>query len=515
MITPTAPAPTAPANEDAAFAALLASHGVTPSTSSSSASSGWYAKLNPTATTPTSPAPTAPNVVSETASNYGGDITAAKDKIASSAAISEKAATETNPVDYAKDIGEGALGMTAGGVEAIFAPIAAPIQTLISHASQNAPGTDFANTPQMDQARQSISDWATAHPELARTLGDAFTVGTAAIGGGAAGEGLNASLSDIATGAKDAVVKGVGAVKDAATSAKEAIVGTPEEQAAKQATTEAEQATKDVAKNQAGVLENIRETEDTMTPTQKKAAIADGRQTISTTKLGGTKVDYTPTPEIERASQILSNEKLVPSPVKPDDAPNVVFAKTENAISTLGAKAEKYLEANPVKITNNEDLTMFDDMKAKAAKSSTATEMNAYNEQIQLFEKQLLGRPGGYTTANYYKALKDYETSVASKMARGKDALIDPTGVASAKIQAASDIRHVVRDLIGSKHPAFKPQMYDLTSLYDARDVAIQNASKIKSQTFLEKHPNVKTAAKVGAGLIGADLLGKGVGLLH
>ncbi len=240
---------------------------------------------------------------------------------------------------------------------------------------------------------------------------------------------------------------------------------------------------------------------ENMTMAQKKEAIDSGRHVIEAVR-GGVKVSVAPTNEIVRATEILTNPKLWKSPVVAKDAPNVVYAKVKSAISTLGSKAEKYLEANPVKITNNEDFNLFKGLRDAAEKSSTPSEMKAYDEQMNLFGKQLVGRPGGYTTANYYKALKEWEQNIASKLPRGKEALLDPTGVASAKIQAAADIRKAVRDLIGSKHPDFQPKMYDLASLYEAKDSALINAAKTKTESFFAKHP--KTSKAVGAGLTAA-----------
>lgn len=254
-----------------------------------------------------------------------------------------------------------------------------------------------------------------------------------------------------------------------------------------------------------GVIDLLKQNEETMTPTMKKEAIAGGRQTVKTNKIGGTEVDYAPTKEIERAADILRDPRVLRDPVTSEDPPNVVYAKTNSAIAQKGAQAEKFLEDNAVKVTNKEDFDMFKKLRDDADKTSTDTEMNAYDEQVKLFNKQLQGR-GGYNTANYYKALKDWESNIADKLPRGKEALLDPTGVASAKIRAAADIRQAVRDLISSKHPEFQPKMYDLSSLYEAKDNALFNASKTKSKSFFEKHP---TATKVGAAAVGGATLGE------
>ncbi len=245
---------------------------------------------------------------------------------------------------------------------------------------------------------------------------------------------------------------------------------------------------------------------ENMTLAQKKEAIDAGRQVVKNVA-GGQKVTFAATPEVERAGEILTDPKLWVNPVTAKDAPHIIYAKVKAAIATLGSRAETYLAKNPVPITNKEDFDLFRGLRDIASKSSTDTELKAYDEQIKLFEKQLVGR-GGYNTSNYYKALKDWEQNIASKLPRGKEALLDPTGIASAKIQAASDIRKAVRDLIASKHPEFKSRMYDLASLFEAKDSALINAAKTKSESFFKKHPLITGGAATAlAGTAGVGVL--------
>lgn len=471
-------------NDNPMFAKFDQALGKTTPTTSAGPVSSRADEIRALATSTTA---THDNPAVETAKNFGSQIVQAKDKIASSVTEGADTIKKGGVVNTGKGVLQAGLGTAAGGVEAIFAPISAAMKTLLDHtASANAqhaaegnPDPAFhGDSPQAQQARDQIAQFAQAHPDLARVLGDAFTVGGAVIGGEAAGI-LDKPVGDLAASAKQTVTEGAAKMKAALP---EKLGGAP-----------------NPAKTSQGVLDAIRQTEDTMTPTMKKAAIDEGRQTVSKTATGGTKVDYAPTPEIQRASEILQDKNVLPNPVTPKDEPHVVLAKTKSAISRLGQKAETYLEENPVKITNNEDFKMFQDLRTKADKVSTPTEMAAYDEQIKLFNKQLQGR-GGYTTANYYKGLKDWEQNIAEKLPRGKEALIDPTGVANAKLRAASDIRQAVRELISSKHPEFKSQMYDIASLYEAKDVAIQNASKVKSQTLTEKHPTATKALKYGIG---------------
>lgn len=474
------------------------------------------------------PAPASPGAIAETGQHYMDNVApAASDvndlaKDISGGAVDD-GAPEGNFGKGVDEMSKGGIANVAGGVEkaglglasdvaqAIFAPIAAPIQTLLGHvavanaANPNAPDYGNVNSPEAQAARQQISDWAKAHPDIAQTFSDAFNVGGAALGSSA----LDATVSDTATAAKNAVVKmatsAKGAVTDTASAFKTAVVGTPEEQTARTAAQIAAKASNSAQ----AVTDMLKQDPTTMTQTMKTQATQDGRQLIINNKTGGTDVDFKPTKEVNRAGEIMSDPTEVNSPITPKDKPNVVLAKVNNAISQKGAAVEQFLRENPVEVTPEDETTMLNKMRADAAKTSTPTEMNAYNDQISLFQKQLEEKyteSGTLNTSDYYEALKQYEANVASKFSGGKSALIDPEGIGSAKIQAAADLRQHIRDLIGSKHPEFKPQMYDLTSLYEARDNAAFRSSRVKSQTVFQKHPRLK----IGAELAGAAAVGEG-----
>lgn len=242
----------------------------------------------------------------------------------------------------------------------------------------------------------------------------------------------------------------------------------------------------------------VASTEDTLTKSERQAAIDEGRAVV--TKLG--KTEYLPTKTEIRAGEILAG-KLKSNPVK-----NVPVIKQE--IKTRGASAEKYLETNKKPITAEQQANMFKETRDKMAKYSTDTELKAYDEQLKMFTKLIPGK-GGFNTANFYKALKEYENNIANKLARGKEALLDPTGAASAKLQAAKDIRKTVRDTIGSMHEDFQPQMFDIASLYDALDNTIIKAEKTSGNILQRTAKKYPTATKViggaAAGAIGVKAL--------
>lgn len=228
--------------------------------------------------------------------------------------------------------------------------------------------------------------------------------------------------------------------------------------------------------------------------------------------------DTLTTRELEsQASRVRPNGKLAPSNTETRAADLLVGKTSRNPVKTLssvndeianrGKEAETYLETNAKPITNKEDFDAFNAIKDSSKKYMTPAEAKAYDEQIGVFQKILKGY-GKYDTSNYYKALKEYESQVTANLPKGKDALLVPGG--SARIQAAKDVRKIVRDMIGSKNSEFKGKMFDLASLYDVKDtVAGQVADKAKnSVTLAQRHPGLIGAAKWAGGVGATALLG-------
>lgn len=229
-------------------------------------------------------------------------------------------------------------------------------------------------------------------------------------------------------------------------------------------------------------------TDETMNKSQR----IDAQDRLRPTAIGGK--EYTPNNTELRANEMIG-KKMTGNPVKD-------LQTTRDEISKQGHEAEQYLEKNSKPISNKEHFDIFANKRAEASKHLTDTELKTYDEQVKMFSKQLPGR-GGYNTDNYYKALKEYESNIVDKLPKGKDALIDPTGIANAKLRAASDVRKVVRDMIGTKNPEFKPKMFDLTSLYDVKDTLAIKADQMKGNIFTrtaEKIPFVKPIIRKSLG---------------
>jgi hypothetical protein len=249
----------------------------------------------------------------------------------------------------------------------------------------------------------------------------------------------------------------------------------------------------------------LQNTPDTLSSMEEKAASLEGR--VKTT-LGGSK-KILPSETEKRATKLLKG-KVTSSVTK---NPQII----QKEIAKRGAGVESYLAKNAKVVTAKEQADMFSAARTTMEKYATKTELKAYDEQMKTFTKQLVGR-GGYTTDNFYKALKEFEQNVTRNLPKGKVALIgDNLGQGSARIRAAQDIRTVVRDMIGQKHPEFKGKMFDLASLYDVLDTALTKSRQLSGNAFSRFADNnplttgaIKYGATIGTGaLITKSLLNK------
>lgn len=236
----------------------------------------------------------------------------------------------------------------------------------------------------------------------------------------------------------------------------------------------------------------VQSTADTMTKKERAEAALGGR--MSDTIFG--KGKFAPSDLEERAGEMLAG-KVGKNPVSN-------LSTIQEEIAHQGRGAEQYLEQNAKPITNAEDHTMFQQKRIESEKYMTPTAVNAYDDQIKVFQK-VLKDFGEYNTSNYYKALKDFEDNVTAHLPKGKEALLDEGG--SARLQAAKDVRSIVRSMIGRKNEEFSGKMFDLASLYEARDnslaKALENGSFAKR--FAQNHPFITPALGAGAGLAGLD----------
>jgi hypothetical protein len=255
--------------------------------------------------------------------------------------------------------------------------------------------------------------------------------------------------------------------------------------------------------NTAKTLPRLTNTAKTLSKFEENTANLEGR--IGKTLLGEKKV--LPSVTEKNASNILNGQ------ISGDITKNPRIIDSE--IARRGVEAENYLAKNKVNIPANEQLTSWIDKRRIIEKSLDKTQLKAFDDQFRMFMKQVHDKKGviDITSDKFYKALKDYEQNVARNLPRGMATLTDPTGVASAKIMGAKAVREIARDLLGSKHPEFKPKMFDLASLYDVLDTALTKSRQMSGNAlsrFGEKHPVIKNTGLVGGGYLAGKVLGGG-----
>lgn len=242
-------------------------------------------------------------------------------------------------------------------------------------------------------------------------------------------------------------------------------------------------------------LDAIKSTPETMTKNELTNAV---KERIGPHTTGGG--DLMPTDTETRAAELLKGS------VGKNSVKNVPVINEK--IATLGKEAEQHFAINARPISQIEHDLTLEQMRAKAAKylpPSTMKPGGAYDHTIKQFEGEL-SQMTDKNTGTYYKALKNFEANVTSRLRGGVENLISDEG--SAQLQAAKDVRHTVRDLISELHPEFKGKMFDLASLYDAQDTAVTKAAQFLKthgtgkltgalKNYAQKHPLIAGAAGI------------------
>lgn len=243
-------------------------------------------------------------------------------------------------------------------------------------------------------------------------------------------------------------------------------------------------------------LDWLKNTPETISKFEERVASLTGR--IKTSLTGIKKI--LPSETEKRASQIL--EGKISSNVTKN--PQII----DKEIAERGQEVENYLTKNAKPVTAQEQANMFSEARKIMSDFATKAELKAYDELIQVFTKQIKGK---FTTDNFYKALKKFEENVTRNLPKGKSALIgDNLGIGSARIRAAQDIRKVVRDMIGKKHPEFKGKMFDLASLYDVLDTAITKSRQLSGSAitrFTKNNPTISNLIKIGGGIVAGKVI--------
>ena len=426
-------------------------------------------------TTPTVPNPVAQRYGSDQPGTKGTFSQSVKHSMERAKGMIQDSTARAAESKAAGNYGEAALTSAAGALGATGLALASPITGVFDNAMKAASNASFA--PQ--QAEKTVPTatgqalvgpepetdypdwykaWADKHPDAANALSGAIDL----------------------TQVMPVTKAGINLVKEIPGAIKAATKASPK-----------------VAED---IIDLIRTRPENMTIRQKRVAEEAGRRIESKNPITRTEtIDYKPTDEELRANDILKGF------INKKDSKGQIISKVKEAISTKGLEAEKYLDNNKQFVTKVEQNNFLTNLISKADQTMTSSELNTYKEQIELFKKQL-PKDLEMSTGDYYRALKSWEKNIAEHLPKGQEALLDPTGVASAKIHAAADIRTLARDLISSKHPEFKDRMYDIMALFQVKPTVIENAVKSKSSTIFQRNP--KTTKAVGAGIVGAGVAG-------
>lgn len=474
---------------------------------------------------PVSSVTSQPNPIVETAKNYMGGVTPAADDITGAIGMLTSGGKDTpkgNIAIGARKIQQGdilggiehaTLGTAADAVKAIFAPISAPIETLLSHAAaHNANSNDptsqnnVINSPQAQAARQQIADWANQHPTLAKTLGDAFTVGTAALGSGA----LNTTVGEAASGVKNAVMDTLDAAKTKVGAIKDSMTPkVPPEDVSAGLIKEGGQVTPEQA--QASAWKDI---QPKNTPTTKLAYSKGGNVTDQTLLKGG---ELKPTPAdqklIDTHSKLYEdgtiNDKM--SPNEKQDAINQKAAQ-------LNADQKGFLADHDkaVNLTTRDKSGLIDKLKAVRDKSivpfsGDATAKGAYDSTIKMFQNELnVGKAAGAvkgatTLTSIDKALTNFGHEMEKFGAWEKTRTGELTDTAKARVMAIRDIysnaRDFISDELGPNNP-WKSIRADESHLYEVGDRIAQKISDTVGKSGLQQEIENNPLIKAGVGVI-------------
>lgn len=456
----------------------------------------------------------ATNAVVKTGQNYMSNVAPAAQDVMGGGNIGA-AADDFSKGKILPGAEKATLGVASDAVKAIFAPISAPIQTLLNHtasvnaANPKAPDYGHVNSPEAQQARQSIADLAKAHPDLAQTLGDAFTVGTAALGSGGEGTGLNTTVSDAAQSVKNTVTNGVTAVKNTGTAIKDVMTPVPKSEDLSSGLVK-EQGSLTPEQASAKAWEDI---QPKATPTTKLAYSKGGNVTNQSFAKGA---KLQPSPADTKLVDVhskLYEDGTINDKMTPQEKQQAVNQKA----AQLNQQQKSFLADNDkaVNLTNSDKTGLIDTLNKTRNKSIVpfsrdVTAKGAYDSTIDMFRNELgIGKSvgtvkGATTLTSIDKALTNFGQEMEKFGAWEKTSTGDLTDTAKARVMAIRDIYSTARDFIsdelGPNNP-WKSVRTEESKLYEISDRLAQRVSetigKSGAAQMVEKNPVIKAGVGI------------------
>lgn len=440
------------------------------------------------------------NVATETGKNYMANVDPAAQDVMGKGNIGA-AADNFAKGNILGGIEKSTLGVGADAIQAIFAPLAAPLKTLLDHTakanaanpSSNA-GENVTSSPQADLARASIANWARAHPDISQTLSDALTVGTGVLGGEAGI--MSKPVGEIASSVKNTVTEAASsAVGKAKAILPESMGGTP------------------AAVNPEADLSKITDMiSPKATASEAKVAQSEGRL-VKGQEPGlfrsGTEDKVMPTDEQVRTGKTI--QKYIPGATNMNESELTTGLSSTN--SDIARQLQPEMEKVPVtpdtiKQINDEWTTL----KAKQLEDAPANlEANVAKRQ-GIFEKFLLKSKSENFNDLWQTRIK-YDSSIPSNVKNATDAAApDIYQQHTEWIQNRAVLNTAIKNASQGLGTEAQDAFQEMSDMHNAQEALLSKAkietkvkpSKVKQ--FAKEHPYITaTGAGIAAHATGLD----------
>lgn len=394
---------------------------------------------------------------------------------------------------------ENALGATASGIGTVFAPLTNAIKGMSDKFANSDTGNTIEKNPAMGKildliggASNHLNDWSQAHPEAARNLTNALTVGLSAVGE----KPITDVANDITKGAKDFATKTADVVNNTGEKIKETL---PSGQGKAQ-----------VAKGEE--LQNLKE-RISPKPTVKEAKLALEQGRLVKGKDATFFKNGTPDQVLTNEQQLKSVntiDRLLPDHTKMSDPELYTSLKEKVGETANNLKPEmEKVKINPQTVKNITD--QWNKVKAEQ-KASPYTPSDVNIKKLQSdFESRLQKSKSGNMN-DLWETRKAYDDSVP-------DNVKSATSQSSESLQVKKEVwlqnRRILNAAINDSGNGLgetsRQAFSDMTDMYEA-----QNGIKSKANINTKIEPAgikkiIKPIIKAGAKATG---LGAGLHLI-
>lgn len=424
------------------------------------------------------------------------------------------------------------LHLAGDTANAIFAPFTGAIKSISDAASDQGIVQKFATHPAIaglldksSAVSKKLSDWAAAHPEVSRSLGDIVSVASLAGGGEGAGAGV-ARAGEAAARGSEGLQSAVQAAKDAAG----AVMKSSKDARFEKVT--------DLLKPKVVAPEKADQSAwEILAPKATPNTEELYRNSGAVGKAGLFKgAKFQPLAQdqkmIEAVRPLMETGEL-----KPGMDPADIHATIGRKVAQMDSDVKNFVADNNAPI---EETTLDEALNSKKKdnnilfKSDPNTE-RAYDEVINEFKKYVrTGQkvvdadtgaetmqphdPGSGPTTNFtdtksvFEARRGFDKLIEKKFpqAFARTATGDLTPSNNAIVTALRDVRNAANDMVSDTLPAnnpYKPMLKTESDLINAMNRADENAigtvGKSKISQFLKRHPALKKLAHYGLAGVG------------